>query len=100
MTGQFGQLTARLVNMKKVERGLGLPAILFLIFLTLKLTDNIDWSWWWVTSPIWIPVGILFGVFLIAFTIFLIWGIILVIRGKSGDEISEKFNKYIKKPQQ
>jgi len=90
----------KLVNMKKIERGLGLPSILFLIFLTLKLTDNIDWSWWWVTSPFWIPAGILFGVFLISFLIFLIWGIILALRGKTSDEISEKFNKYIKKPQQ
>lgn len=100
MTGQFGQLTVKLVNMKKVEKGLGLPSILFLLFLTLKLTNNIDWSWWWVTSPLWIPFSILFGVFLIAFTIFLIWGIILAFRGKTSDEISERFNKYIKKPQQ
>lgn len=26
---------------------------LFLVFLVLKLTDNIDWSWWWVTAPLW-----------------------------------------------
>ena len=31
-----------------------MPLILFLIFLVLKLTKQIDWSWWWVTSPIWI----------------------------------------------
>jgi hypothetical protein len=29
--------------------------ILFFIFLTLKLTGTIDWSWWWVTSPLWLP---------------------------------------------
>jgi Na+/melibiose symporter-like transporter len=34
--------------------GIGLPMVLFLIFLVLKLTDNIDWSWWWVTCPLWI----------------------------------------------
>lgn len=28
-------------------------SLLTLIFITLKLTDNIDWSWWWVLSPIW-----------------------------------------------
>ena len=28
---------------------------LFLIFLVLKLTNLIDWSWWWVTAPLWIP---------------------------------------------
>jgi hypothetical protein len=27
--------------------------ILFLIFLTLKLVGTIDWSWWWVTAPLW-----------------------------------------------
>jgi uncharacterized membrane protein len=26
------------------------------IFLILKLTGNITWSWWWITSPLWIPV--------------------------------------------
>jgi len=36
--------------------GLGLGTILFLIFLVLKLTDVIDWSWWWVTAPLWIPI--------------------------------------------
>jgi hypothetical protein len=35
--------------------------ILFLIFMTLKLAGFINWSWWWVTSPLWIPlvVGLL-----------------------------------------
>jgi len=32
--------------------------ILFIVFLVLKLTDNIDWSWWWVTSPLWLPLAI------------------------------------------
>jgi len=27
---------------------------LFIVFLVLKLTGVIDWSWWWVTSPLWI----------------------------------------------
>lgn len=34
--------------------GLSLPTLLFLVFLALKLTHVIDWSWWWVTSPLWI----------------------------------------------
>lgn len=29
--------------------------LLFLVFLVLKLTGYIDWSWWWVTAPLWIP---------------------------------------------
>ena len=31
-------------------------SILFLVFLVLKLTNVIDWSWWWVTAPLWIPI--------------------------------------------
>jgi len=39
----------------------GLATLLFVLFLGLKLTGYIDWSWWWVTAPLWIP----FGLFLI-----------------------------------
>jgi MFS superfamily sulfate permease-like transporter len=31
----------------------GFAGALFLIFMTLKLTDHIDWSWWWVSCPLW-----------------------------------------------
>lgn len=33
--------------------------ILFLVFLVLKLTGHIDWSWWWVSAPLWASVVIL-----------------------------------------
>lgn len=38
--------------------GIGFGGILFIVFLVLKLTNVIDWSWWWITSPIWIPLAI------------------------------------------
>jgi hypothetical protein len=50
-------------NKNNSSNGLGLGMILFLIFMTLKLTGDINWSWWWVTSPLWIPVAILLIVF-------------------------------------
>lgn len=40
------------------EGGISLGTILFIVFLILKLTETIDWSWWWVTAPLWIPVAI------------------------------------------
>lgn len=43
---------------KSVQVGPGFGGSLFLVFLVLKLTDVIDWSWWWVTAPLWIPLGI------------------------------------------
>ncbi len=40
--------------MQKVEvNHIGLCGWIFLIFLTLKLTGYINWSWWWVTAPLW-----------------------------------------------
>lgn len=32
---------------------MGLLEVLTLIFITLKLMGHIDWSWWWVLSPMW-----------------------------------------------
>ncbi len=29
---------------------------LLIVFVVLKLTDNINWGWWWVLTPLWIPV--------------------------------------------
>ena len=47
--------------------GVGLGGILFIVFLVLKLTGHIDWSWWWVSAPIWIPLlMILVGFFFLA----------------------------------
>ena len=39
--------------------GLGFGTVLFLIFMTLKLTHYIDWSWWWVSAPLWLPAAII-----------------------------------------
>lgn len=38
--------------------GLGLSGVLTIIFVVLKLVDVIDWSWWWVLSPILIDIGL------------------------------------------
>ena len=36
--------------------------MLMVLFVGLKLTGNIDWTWLWVLSPIWIPIsGCLFA---------------------------------------
>jgi hypothetical protein len=48
--------------------------ILFIVFLVLKLTGEIDWSWWWVTSPLWLPVAIL----LVVVNVILIVGAIML----------------------
>ena len=45
--------------------GIGFAGLLTIVFVTLKLTDVIDWSWWWVLSPLWIGLAIVLGVLLV-----------------------------------
>jgi hypothetical protein len=34
--------------------GIGFCGLLTIVFIVLKICEVIDWSWWWVLSPIWI----------------------------------------------
>lgn len=47
---------------------IGFPGLLTLIFITLKLTDYIDWSWVWVLSPMWISISlaVIIAIFIIS----------------------------------
>lgn len=40
---------------KGATGGIGFFGILTIIFVVLKLTHNIDWSWVWVLAPLWLP---------------------------------------------
>lgn len=39
-----------------------LPLVLFVVFLACKLAGVIDWSWWWVTAPLWLPPALVVAV--------------------------------------
>lgn len=52
--------------------GLGLSSILTIIFVLCKLFGVIDWSWWWVFSPVWIPLTVILIGVLIYFIIMFI----------------------------
>jgi hypothetical protein len=43
--------------------------LLAVMFIGLKLTDSIDWAWWWVLAPVWIPLA-LAAVIISALTIY------------------------------
>ena len=47
----------------------GLPMILFIVFLVLQLCGVISWSWWWVTSPLWIMALFVIGVMMLYFIV-------------------------------
>ena len=42
--------------------GIGFLGALTILFIALKLTHVINWSWWWVLSPIWIPIAVVLGI--------------------------------------
>lgn len=45
-------------NKTTVSGGVGVFGLLGVAFVILKLCKVINWSWWWVTAPFWIPVGV------------------------------------------
>jgi hypothetical protein len=47
----------------KNNTGIHFDGALLLLFIGLKLGAVIDWSWWWVLSPIWIAVIVAIGAF-------------------------------------
>ena len=46
-------------NSSSSSSGIGLSSMLTVLFIGLKLTNYIDWSWWWVLSPLWIPTVVI-----------------------------------------
>lgn len=42
--------------------GIGICGALTVLFVGLKLTNYIAWSWWWVLSPMWLPATLVLGI--------------------------------------
>ena len=63
--------------------GLSLPTLLLIIFIILKLTKVIDWSWLWVLSPLWISAS-LAVLFLIFVGLILLAAMIGILGASSG----------------
>lgn len=51
----------------------GFFTLLALLFIGLKLTGVIAWSWVWVLAPIWIPLALVLVIFLGALLFYLIF---------------------------
>jgi len=46
--------------------GVGFTGLLAVAFVVLKLVGAIGWPWWWVLSPLWMPVAFVLVVFAVA----------------------------------
>lgn len=51
--------------------GIGFVGLLTILFIGLKLTGFIAWSWWWVLSPLWITASVVIAILLIALAVVL-----------------------------
>ncbi len=70
----------------KVTSTIDLSGLVFIVFLVLKLTHVIDWSWWWVTAPLWGGFGIAAVILILALVFYGACGIITaMIRWWNGE---------------
>lgn len=51
-----------------------LTTLLTVLFVGLKLTNYINWSWWWILSPLWIPI-------VLAILLIILIGIVYCLKG-------------------
>lgn len=63
--------------------GTSICTVLLLIFLVLKLTGTINWSWWWVLAPLWAPLAIVVFILIIWLITGLLCGLKISIRKKN-----------------
>ena len=54
-------------EVSKSTLGSSIIITLSIVFVTFKLTGVINWSWWWVTSPLWLPIATAISLGLLAF---------------------------------
>ena len=45
--------------------GIGFSGLLTIVFIILKLIGKINWSWWWVLSPLWITFMLCMLIFIL-----------------------------------
>ena len=44
-----------------VRGGMNVFTVTFIVFLVLKLTGHLDWSWWMIAAPLWAPLMFMVG---------------------------------------
>ena len=81
-------------NKTTVNGGIGFTGLLTIVFIVLKLTNIIKWSWFWVLSPIWIEIAL-------AIVGFGIYATVVIIRSRKRKaerqrKIKESAEKMIK----
>lgn len=53
----------------------------FFVFLSLKLGRVVDWSWWWVTSPLWGPPALVLALFAVILAVAAVMATVVALTG-------------------
>jgi hypothetical protein len=80
-----GESPGRRNVVEKSSGGVGFWGLLALLFIGLKLGGVIDWSWWWVTAPLWGPLAltlVIVAVFVVAAFIVATFEAVFGLRGR------------------
>lgn len=75
---------------------IGFLGLLGIAFIVLKLTNVIDWSWWIVTMPLWLPTAAYLLFYLIALFATYLWGLYLKIKYPKQFEEMKKRKRFLK----
>lgn len=57
--------------------GISFLGLLTIVFITLKLTNVITWSWWWVLFPLWGPMAFTLS---LVITVLIVLGVLKLMR--------------------
>ncbi len=60
-------------NTSSSTGGIGFAGLLTIVFITLKLTGFIAWSWLWVLAPVWVSILLALAIIAAYFGLVIIW---------------------------
>lgn len=72
MSGIGGGNMRRYQSDSNASGSIGISTVVLIVFIILKLVGVINWSWWWVLSPLWISAGLWLVVALVVYGIIII----------------------------
>jgi hypothetical protein len=74
---EYMNKTNKTTTSTKQVSGISFTSLLAILFIGLKLTGVINWSWLWVLSPIWIPIAIVISIAIALLAFYMLSGFFL-----------------------
>jgi MFS superfamily sulfate permease-like transporter len=59
-------------NTSSSAGGISFLGLLTIVFIVMKLTGHIGWSWVWVLAPIWIPAALVVVILFVALLVMVV----------------------------